>query len=583
MPRKLISFLGTTDYTPCHYYLPDGRNSKLGKFVQSAVLELYGNDWMQEDQIIVCLTKEAKEKNWNDKVVEGCNICGLNSILQVQHPNVSVKVVDIDADQSVEAQWKLFDQIVELIETNDEIYFDVTNAFRTFPIMATMVWNYAKTLRGASLGKILYGNFEALDRETKMAPMIDLAEMASLLEWTIGINQFLRYGNTATLVTMIDEPMSRDLKDAKGQDAEAFQLTKLAKALREFSLALSTCRANRVQPIIQDLKGILNELEKVEIHKLPPLVKLLAKMKEKFEIFDSNSIMDYYYMAHWCCEHDLIQQGITLLSENVVTVICWNNGLNEHKGDIRRDVNSALKIHHDSMPEPLWRVCDNSRVRQLLEHIHAHKVALAFTQDLTNKRNDINHAGGKPGSIKQSDKFKRVLEKILDGLKPYFEYSDEILNGKRKGDEEFYHADRTEQSKREDAGLKMLLLLSHELTDEQRKNARERWNIVSFESMPTTVAQSWGYVPAVGEWNESWLNPVKIWLEEIYESGDIVVVQGEPAATMRMVVWLAERSIPAYYATTKRKVMTEESAQDGSVTSKRVFQHVQFRQYPCAN
>ena len=590
MPRKLISFLGTADYVPCHYHLPDGRKSGLGEFVQSAVLQLYGNDWTQEDQIIVCLTNEAREKNWVDTTEEKGNIPRLESILQAQHPNVTVKVVDIDANQSVESQWMLFNKIVELVEPNDEIYFDVTNGFRSFPILATMVWNYAKTLYGASLGRILYGNFEALGRRSKienmpeaerLVPMIDLTGMASLLDWSIGVDQFLRYGNTATLAAMIDEPMSQVMKNTKGQDPEALLLKKLAKALREFHLALSTCRANKVQTSIQELKLVLCKLENVEMHKLPPLAKLLAKVKEKIGIFEGNSMMDYYYMAHWCWEHDLIQQGITLLSENVVTVICRNNGLDAKEVEIRDDVNSALNIHYKTIPEEEWKVNDKKRIYQLLDHIHIHHDELSSTRNLTEKRNDINHAGAgiKSGSIGQGEKFKQALKEILDGLKLYFQQADDTLNAKTEENQKLEQDVQAKQSERRDAGRKMLLLLSHELTDEQRENALERWEVASFAAMPAAVARSWSEVPAVGEWDETWLDPVKAWLEQDYESGDIVVVQGEPAATMRMVTWLANRSIPAYYATTERKV-AEQSAEDGSVITKRIFQHVQFRQYP---
>lgn len=590
MPRKLISFLGTADYVPCHYFLPDGSKSGLGKFVQSAILELFGSTWTQEDQIIVCLTKEAEKKNWKDTATEKGNILGLESTLKTQHTNVTVRVVNIDADQSVEAQWKLFDEILGLVEPNDEIYFDVTNAFRSFPILAMMVWNYAKTLHGATLGKILYGNFEALGRRSevenmpeaeRLAPLIDLTEMASLLDWTIGIDQFLRYGNTATLVAMIDEPMSQVMKNTKGQDSEASLLKKLAKALREFHLALSTCRANIVPAKIQELKQILDGLESIEIGKLPPLPKLLAKVKEKIEVFDGNSVMDYYYMAYWCYEHDLIQQGITLLNENVVTVICRINGLDANDVNIRDDVNSALNIHYKTIPEEKWKVNDKNKIHQLLNHIGLYHKELSSTKNLTDKRNDINHAGTdvKGGSIKQGEKFKQALKEILDGLKPYFQQADELLRVKTDENGRVEPDEQGKQSERRDTGLKMLLLLSHELTDEQRKNALERWKVASFVAMPGAVARSWSQVPAAGEWDESWLDPVKAWLEQEYVDGDIVIVQGEPAATMRMVTWLANRAIPAYYATTERKV-AEQSAEDGSVITKRVFQHVQFRQYP---
>lgn len=53
-------------------------------------------------------------------------------------------------------------QIFNVVNKNDELYFDITHSFCSVPMIAILVANFATTVSGASIKRLFYGNFEAL-------------------------------------------------------------------------------------------------------------------------------------------------------------------------------------------------------------------------------------------------------------------------------------------------------------------------------------------------------------------------------------------------------------------------------------
>ena len=89
MPRKVfISFLGTSKYNECEYV--KGDFSYRSCFIQEATFRYLASqeDWSENDRILILLTQQAEEKNWNDnghkdqKTGEVISSRGLDSILK---------------------------------------------------------------------------------------------------------------------------------------------------------------------------------------------------------------------------------------------------------------------------------------------------------------------------------------------------------------------------------------------------------------------------------------------------------------------------------------------------------------------
>src|SRR5690606_34912205 len=138
--------------------------------------------------------------------------------------------------------WELFEIILNEIDEGDEIIFDITHSFRSFPIMALIILNYARILKKASLKKLLYGCWEMNDRGTPpTAPIIDMTEMIPLLDWAYGVESYLKTGN-ASVIESLTNNKNGSVKIGVTQEEED-ALKELTKQSHEFHQMMQTCRA----------------------------------------------------------------------------------------------------------------------------------------------------------------------------------------------------------------------------------------------------------------------------------------------------------------------------------------------------
>ena len=123
MPRKiLLSFLGTTPYKPCIYEL-GSEQSEVVSFVQEALAKIVCKNWSAADQICIFLTDEAKAKNWE---------AGLQQKMKQHNLACQIKPVDKFKEGFGEQQiQENFELIFKELEYGDEVWLDITNAFRS--------------------------------------------------------------------------------------------------------------------------------------------------------------------------------------------------------------------------------------------------------------------------------------------------------------------------------------------------------------------------------------------------------------------------------------------------------------------
>jgi hypothetical protein len=121
-------------------------------------------------------------------------------------------------------------------------------------------------------------------------------------------------------------------------------------------------------------------------------------------------------------------------------------------------------------------------------------------------------------------------------------------------------------------------LFSHQLTPDQRKNARDEFKVTRFQTPPKQILHLWSQVPPDDTQISSFLSPVKTWLEETAHQGDLVLIQGDFGATYQMVVHAFSMGLVPVYATTQRQAR-EKKMPDGSVQMSHVFRFKRFRIY----
>ena len=383
MAYHFISVLGTSLYEPVRYSF-DGAAGEVQEYIQLALIDAYKEELKTPDaQISVIMTDKARKSNWdNRRLTErdcetmskwrgeqaersfGEEKSGLEVQFKQQFPELIShrQEVSIDDPGDADSIWKLFNKIYDTLRPGDEIIFDITHSFRSIPMLAISVINYAKILKNCSLKGIYYGAYEAAKEEPelgKVAPIVDLTLYNDILEWTNAANVFMKLGNASLIKETFDQTYG-NLAAGPGESARSYQ--KALKPLRNMvdaavclSDTIQTSRGagaaglsnknarERKRSSIQ--AAVSNYLEKCEqqpegeVKELTPAYKLLEKTREAYAgLNKEENYRTGIQVTHWCIDHGMTQQGYTALEESVITYVCHKYGVNDTELEMREDV-----------------------------------------------------------------------------------------------------------------------------------------------------------------------------------------------------------------------------------------------------
>jgi hypothetical protein len=412
MKRKvLLSFLGATEYKKCVYYFDKTQSYPIVRFVQEAIAHEICAQWSEADVIYVFLTDDANTKNWLGGIPAYQGM-GLQFQLETLKLPCQVKpILGFREGLGEEQIWENFKLIFECLQEKDEVWLDITNAFRSIPLFAAVLIHYAQFLKKIETKSVYYGAFEALgvpahkvdieipDESKRLVPILNLSNILDLQAWTTAANDFLSHGNSSELkrLSVLVAPDST-----------------LASNLDAFTNALATVRGSQIEKgvIFQNVKTAINRLTPAE--DTHPLNALLRKINEQLDNFQTNDLKNGIRAVEWCLKHHLIQQGITLLQEAIVTMMCATMQL--RKDDHRR----GRKHIYDAfncflIAESEWRNVDVTKIK----HIHTNRLFLQLQpayNRLKEFRNDINHGGYMYGAH-EYHRFEPILKTSLDEVK----------------------------------------------------------------------------------------------------------------------------------------------------------------------
>lgn len=429
--RVLFSFLGKGNYKPYIYSFGNFK-ATVSRFVQTAIYE-YLAEQDSKPEVVVFVTKEAENENWNKVFEEGISFSeqvkkeGLFNAFQRIASTVSLKKVMIPSTQNEEGNWKLFDIILNEVQEGDLIYFDITHSFRTIPLISLIVLNYARFIKGATIGKLLYGSIEYGESETILvAPIVDFTPMVTLLDWSHGINQYLRAGDASTILKLVEDEW-KQVKDIVGSDEREMigKLLNMSNQMQQVNLSLQTVRGRDVINELRLLTELIKEVEEINTNHIKALIPLIDKIKEKLAEFTEDPAEQDIFIVEWCLNHNLIQQGLTFLRENIITACCQLCNLDYFRWKDRDAVSKAIYVL--DLPPEKWRASKEQLkiINQIFPLLSPYKRYLNGYKKLVKIRNDINHAGMQIRP-KQATELKKELSKLHKQIKPFFKkvYAD---------------------------------------------------------------------------------------------------------------------------------------------------------------
>lgn len=422
--RVFLSVLGVAFYETCRYRKDDFTGSET-LFVQKSLLEYlqqqenWGGD---NDLVLMLLTDFARKNNW-DKNLE-TRFCaklqkevayqGLEKILLDM--NLSYQDIAIPDGKDSDEMWEIFEVIFDELQEGDELYLDITNSFRYLPMLLVVLVNYAKLLKNVKVKVIFYGNYEARDKESNIAPIMDLLPLSVLQDWTLAASDYLRYGQVEKLFELSESSLIPILKNTETRTKDAEKLRSFVKTLKEMVEERTTCRGYAIvgSKNVRKLKCTASEIQKVTIVQLRPIFE---KIKQSLNDFDAKeNVLNCIKAAKWCCANKLYQQATTMLEEGLGTFLCCHYQLDYRKMANRDAIFGCISIKTQNKD-----IEENKANKELVEKILAddsvwgNKAFVTILQKILELRNDYNHAGFKKNPF-TAQKVIKIIEKLLDGI-----------------------------------------------------------------------------------------------------------------------------------------------------------------------
>ncbi len=278
MAKIVIGALGTTRYTPAEYAVGEDPEVRT-PYCISAIAQ-----HVQPDKVILLLTLEAAKMHYD-------------SIASELQPKIEVQQVPITAGANPAELWRNFDAIAAEVHSGDEVYFDITNGFRSLPFIFMSAIEYLHRARNVSVAGIYYGAFEAGGRspnlvtpqsqtlnEIASVPVFRLDLFLVLADWAHAVATFKTSGDGAKLAGLLQDFQIDDI-----QMKEA--LAKVADHLRHYSLALNLIRPIEVMDAAHALMSAIDSFNILcdsladEAHFPAPFRELLATVRSSCSSF----------------------------------------------------------------------------------------------------------------------------------------------------------------------------------------------------------------------------------------------------------------------------------------------------------
>ncbi|MFY9177648.1 MAG: CRISPR-associated protein Csx20 [Caldicoprobacterales bacterium] len=458
------------------------------------------------------------------------------------------------------------------LNDDDEIILDITHSFRYIPMLTFIVINYARIVKKCRLSAVHYGAFEVLGNyndvkeipiEKRNAPIFDLTSFVDLFDWTMGIDRYLATGNASVIEKLTKKETKKINRSIKkrvtkaGKEADPAILFKdpkalnsLAGSMKNFNDVVLTCRGQDITKAVSVLKKDISEVvDGAASDKIKPLSPIIGMLKERFDRFShDNDKVNIIETAKWCLDNGMYQQGLTILQEGLISYLCNKFDIDVLKeGERNNIITYSYMIFKEYIDADCFKIdMKREKANQLFKLIYS----------MTEPRNDINHAGWRKGPARPS--------KFPDALRDNIKIAESLL----------YHDTFEDKENQE---RQMLLIFSHELTDRQKQEAKERLGITKFLALEDELLKIWTNIPPELDDLEEYLDGIMEWIDLKGRPGDYALVQGDFGATVSIVSHCKAKGIIPVYATTSRRILEEKIGEEVRIS--REFSHVKFRKY----
>ncbi|ELS34191.1 MULTISPECIES: TIGR02221 family CRISPR-associated protein [Pseudanabaena] len=382
----VVTFLGDRGLLETKYRFGDHAQSYTGGVFAEALVQ-----FCEFDRMIVCVTEKAKLNTWSKLV----NL----------HSDPRIQALDIPTGIDTSEMWQTFEIIAAEIPEGESVIFDITHGLRSLPFLVFLFAAYFKAAKNVTIKSIYYGALEL--RAGEIAPVIDLSEFISMIDWITATTRFTEMGNGQALVDLLrnEMPTTEELRDRPDWSDLSGSLENTASAIETISLALSITRPIEVMASASKLEATLKRSADAFGQRARPFQLLSDRVVAEYGQFAlerpiqkdviRQNLEIQRETIEWYIERNYIVQALTLAREWLVSVVAYWFDLDilDYRGS-REPIEDALhRLRHKFHPKGREFVSKgNGYFDELVDLPNARAIATLW-KELANLRNDLAHCG----------------------------------------------------------------------------------------------------------------------------------------------------------------------------------------------
>jgi hypothetical protein len=399
---KAISFLGPTNYTLATYVYDDQ------EFETRFFAEALPHFFPELEKLLVFVTPTVQKHE---------NLAELQRRL-----GELLEPVPIPESHSEAALWGIFDALTGAVVEGDRVLFDITNSYRSLPLLVFLAAAYLRAVRRVDVRGVIYGAFEARDEKTNRSPVFDLTPFVGLLDWLTASTRFIETGDSRPLASLLRERMPPGLTMRDDLDARALgqDLKKAASAIEGVSLALSVTRPLETMEAAGQLESALSQARDAVAARAHPFALLTEQVRNSYAPFALSMPLErsnwaanlrlQLAMIRWYLDKEQIVQAATLAREWLVSLVACR-------------VRAISLVDLDDERFPIEGALNNEtrrRAGKVVDRSSSYDADLANLPDLnelismwskvTDLRNDIAHVGMNEQPKSASDLCRKMAQ-----------------------------------------------------------------------------------------------------------------------------------------------------------------------------
>jgi CRISPR-associated DxTHG motif protein len=344
--------------------------------------------------------------------------------------------VPIETGRDTAEMWQTFKVITDQVNEGDTVTFDITHGLRSLPFLVFLFAAYLKAAKGVIIDAIYYGALELGDaRNGVPAPVIDLSDFVTMLDWISATDRFVQTGSSEALSDLLLEsrPGSLAMRDDLHQRDMGRQLKNSGTVIDQISLALSITRPLETMKASARLGGYLAQLEPVLAERAQPFGVLVEKVRTAYAPFGlhdpsevttlKENLWIQIDMVAWYIDKAQYVQAATLSREVTISLVCYCVGETDLTDlDMRLEVEDAINNLRESRkasPRPPRNI---SRFDANTASLLGASALVDLWNKMSGVRNDIAHCGFNKRALSADELVTKVrnlqpdLEKLANTL-----------------------------------------------------------------------------------------------------------------------------------------------------------------------